>query len=84
MNARKPRRFQSISSKRENVALKIIQAGEEKGVKFPRAFGALLKQILYFDRYITALAPDVSAIDDERLDFVDAVVVEAEDGRRIP
>ena len=68
----------------QNVALKIIQAGEENGVKFPRAFGALLKQILYFDRYITALAPDVSAIDDERLDFVDAVVVEAEDGRRIP
>jgi aarF domain-containing kinase len=60
----------------QNVALKIIQAGEENGVKFPRAFGALLKQILYFDRYITALAPDVSAIDDDRLDFVDAVVVD--------
>jgi aarF domain-containing kinase len=68
----------------QNVALKIIQAGEENGVKFPRAFGALLKQILYFDRYITALAPDVSAIDDERLDFVDAVVVDVKDGRQIP
>ena len=68
----------------QNVALKIIQAGEENGVKFPRAFGELLKQILYFDRYITALAPDVSAIDDERLDFVDAVVVDVKDGRQIP
>ena len=51
-------------------------------MKFPRAFGALLKQILYFDRYITALAPDVSAIDDERLDFVDAVVVDVGDGNK--
>ena len=66
----------------QNVALKIIQAGEENGVKFPRAFGALLKQILYFDRYITALSPDVSAIDDERLDFVDAVVVDVGDGNK--
>jgi aarF domain-containing kinase len=28
-----------------------VRVGETHGVKFPREFGLLLKQLLYFDRY---------------------------------
>ena len=41
--------------------------GERNGVKFPREFGLLLKQILYFDRYIQLLAPDLDVLNDDRV-----------------
>jgi hypothetical protein len=32
-----------------------MRVGDENGVKFPREFGLLLKQMLYFDRYVSEL-----------------------------
>jgi aarF domain-containing kinase len=34
-----------------------VRVGETHGIKFPREFGLLLKQVLYFDRYVRLLAP---------------------------
>ena len=33
------------------LPLDIVRVGENNGIRFPREFGLLLKQLLYFDRY---------------------------------
>ena len=38
--------------------------------KFPREFGLLLKQVLYFDRYIRLLAPEMEVVNSERVRFM--------------
>ena len=45
-------------------------------MKLPRAFGILFKQLIYFDRYVQLLAPDMDVIDDDRVAFVDTVAVD--------
>lgn len=40
------------------------------GIRFPRAFTMLLKQFLYFDRYVELLAPGVDVFRDERIDLL--------------
>lgn len=52
------------------MMLDIVAVGERHGVRFPRAFALLLKQILYFDRYVKILAPDMNLFDDERIEFM--------------
>ncbi|KAK3235181.1 hypothetical protein CYMTET_54604 [Cymbomonas tetramitiformis] len=49
------------------LLISVVQIGETHGVKFPREFGLLLKQLLYFDRYVRLLAPELSVLDDERV-----------------
>ena len=56
------------------------------GIRFPREFALLIKQVLYFDRYTTLLAPGLDVMNDERLSMnrregdvdVEAVVVTPE------
>ncbi len=40
------------------------------GIRFPRSFTMLLKQFLYFDRYMELLAPGVDLFRDERVDMM--------------
>lgn len=40
-----------------DLLTQLVGVAERRGVRFPRAFGLLLKQALYFDRYRAALAP---------------------------
>ena len=49
------------------LLLSVVRVGETYGIRFPREFGILLKQLLYFDRYIRILAPGLSLADDERV-----------------
>ena len=49
------------------IALQIVQVGETHGIRFPREFGLLLKQLLYFDRYTRELAPSLSVLRDDRV-----------------
>lgn len=49
------------------LMLDIVAVGERHGIRFPRAFALLLKQILYFDRYVKILAPDMNVFADERI-----------------
>jgi len=43
------------------------KVAEGYGIRFPREFALLLKQVLYFDRYTKLLAPDLDVLADERL-----------------
>lgn len=42
-----------------NILLEIVDVTEGNGLKLPREFGLLVKQSLYFDRYLKILAPDM-------------------------
>ena len=53
------------------LALDLVGIADRNGVKLPREFGILLKQILYFDRYTRLLAPDVEVLSDARLNLSD-------------
>jgi predicted unusual protein kinase regulating ubiquinone biosynthesis (AarF/ABC1/UbiB family) len=37
------------------------------GIRFPREFALLIKQVLYFDRFTRLLAPDLDVMNDERI-----------------
>lgn len=49
------------------ILLELVALGQQYGIKFPRDFGLLLKQALYFDRYTKLLAPQLDPINDARL-----------------
>jgi aarF domain-containing kinase len=49
------------------VLLDLVRTGERHGVRFPREFGLLLKQVLYFDRYRAILAPELDVLSDPRV-----------------
>ena len=50
-----------------NMLLKIVDVTEDNGLKLPREFGLLVKQSLYFDRYLKILAPGLDINSDERM-----------------
>lgn len=43
------------------------EVARNHGIRFPRSFTLLLKQFLYFDRYVQILDPGASLFDDERV-----------------
>lgn len=50
------------------LAVELVGVADRNGVKLPREFGILLKQVLYFDRYTRLLAPDLDVMSDDRLE----------------
>ena len=54
----------------ERFMLSVVDLGRKHGVRFPKEFALLLKQLLYFDRYIQLLAPDLSPFDDSRIQLI--------------
>ena len=50
-----------------NVLLRIVAVTEDNGLKLPREFGLLVKQSLYFDRYLKILAPGLDVASDSRM-----------------
>lgn len=49
------------------LVLDLVEVGQRYGIRFPRDFGLLVKQALYFDRYTKLLAPTMDPLNDERL-----------------
>ncbi|KAM1141726.1 hypothetical protein FF1_041587 [Malus domestica] len=47
--------------------LDVVRVSESYGLKFPREFALLLKQLLYFDRYTRLLAPNLNMLQDQRI-----------------
>lgn len=47
----------------------LVRLGESHGIRFPREFALLLKQFLYFDRYVQVLAPELDMFNDVRVDM---------------
>lgn len=50
-----------------DLMLSMIDIGKTHGIRFPREFALLLKQFLYFDRYIQILSPDLMMFEDDRI-----------------
>ncbi len=51
------------------LLMDLVKIGEGHGIRFPREFALLLKQFLYFDRYVQVLAPEMDMFTDSRLDM---------------
>lgn len=49
------------------MLMDMVRIGRDHGIKFPREFALLIKQFLYFDRYVHTLAPDMDMFFDEDL-----------------
>lgn len=60
-------RLQADDEEVTQILLDLVAVGQSYGIKFPRDFGLLVKQALYFDRYTKLLAPDVDPLRDERI-----------------
>lgn len=53
----------------DQMMMQIVELGKQHGLRFPREFALLLKQLLYFDRYIELLSPGLDLFGDDRLDL---------------
>jgi predicted unusual protein kinase regulating ubiquinone biosynthesis (AarF/ABC1/UbiB family) len=51
----------------QQLLIEFSEVGKRHGLRFPRAFTLLLKQFLYFDRYVRLIAPDLQPWVDQRL-----------------
>lgn len=51
----------------KGFSLQLSDLASRHGIRFPREFTLLLKQILYFDRYIKLLAPGLDLLNDPRV-----------------
>ncbi|MCB1170756.1 MAG: AarF/ABC1/UbiB kinase family protein [Leptospiraceae bacterium] len=49
------------------LLIDMAEAGQKNGIRFPREFALLIKQFLYFDRYIRILAPELKMFEDDRI-----------------
>ncbi|GFY83534.1 protein kinase superfamily protein [Actinidia rufa] len=47
--------------------LDVVRVSESYGLRFPREFALLMKQLLYFDRYTRLLAPNLNMLQDQGL-----------------
>lgn len=52
------------------MMLEMVEIGKRHGIHFPRGFALLVKQLLYFDRFMVTLAPDMELFEGERLSLV--------------
>lgn len=53
-----------------DIMMDMVGVGERHGIKFPRDFALLFKQMLYFDRFMRVLAPYTDIYADQRLKIV--------------
>lgn len=49
------------------LLMDLAELGKSYGIRFPRSFTLLLKQFLYFDRYVEMLVPNMDIFSDERI-----------------
>ncbi len=53
-----------------DIMMDMVAVGERHGIRFPRDFALLFKQMLYFDRFMRVLAPYSDIYADQRLQMV--------------
>jgi len=63
------------------LLLDFVDVAENNGLKLPREFGLLVKQSLYFDRYMKILAPGLDMYNDDRISLDGA---SRDSGGRLP
>ena len=49
------------------LLMDLVAAGRRHGIRFPREFTLLVKQFLYFDRYVRLLSPGLELVSEARL-----------------
>ncbi len=49
------------------LMVELVEIGKRHGIHFPRDFALLTKQLLYFDRFMVTLAPEMTLFDDGRM-----------------
>ena len=54
-------------SQLNRVVAAIGKVADGYGIRFPREFALLVKQVLYFDRFTKILAPELDVMADERM-----------------
>jgi len=54
------------------VTVDFSAISKRHGIRFPREFTLLMKQFLYFDRYMRILAPEATMFDEARMDLIQA------------
>ena len=52
------------------IMMDMVGVGERHGIRFPRDFALLFKQMLYFDRFMRILAPYTDIYADQRLQMI--------------
>lgn len=52
-----------------DLMIQLSEIGKNHGIRFPRAFTMLLKQFLYFDRYLQLLVPGASVFDNPNINM---------------
>lgn len=52
------------------MMLEIVEVGKRHGIHFPRDFALLTKQLLYFDRFMRTLAPEMDMFSDQRVQIL--------------
>ena len=57
----------ALDTSLEHSLSQLAEIAKRHGIRFPRAFTLLIKQFLYFDRYIQLLAPDMDMFKDDRI-----------------
>ena len=53
-----------------DIMMDMVAVGERYGIRFPRDFALLFKQMLYFDRFMRVLAPYTDIYADQRLNMI--------------
>jgi predicted unusual protein kinase regulating ubiquinone biosynthesis (AarF/ABC1/UbiB family) len=53
-----------------DLLMQFSSISAKHGIRFPREFTLLVKQFLYFDRYISLLAPEIGMFDNGRMDMI--------------
>ncbi len=56
-----------------DIMMDMVAVGERHGIRFPRDFALLFKQMLYFDRFMRILAPYTDIYADQRLQMVQTI-----------
>ncbi|WOE33068.1 MULTISPECIES: ABC1 kinase family protein [unclassified Acinetobacter] len=56
-----------------DIMLDMVAMGERHGIRFPRDFALLFKQMLYFDRFMRILAPYTDVYADQRLQMLQSM-----------
>merc|ERR1712087_620677 len=51
----------------DKLVASVAKVASNYGIRFPREFALLVKQVLYFDRYTRLLAPGLDVLNDDRL-----------------
>ncbi|WP_227430171.1 ABC1 kinase family protein [Psychrobacter sp. I-STPA6b] len=72
----KPFNSKEQADELNKMMLEIVEIGKRHGIHFPRDFALLTKQMLYFDRFMRTLAPDMDMFSDARIQVLPSSVAD--------